>query len=405
MWWRKSQQPRPRRPFSPPSRRSIRNVVGLSLALAVLSFSTVFNYIQRARLFATDGVEDQSIVITGTGTATRWFKVQGDVTEVRRLSQWMLGGVTYKIVRPLIPLQSIVVSEPTTDDFSTMTMDRSLRHLSIGRQPTRKPLYSPPLKPHERPLLVETRLDDHLASLSQLTRLEDLRLHDISLDGRGLSALTGLSNLRRFALTIHPDAEPPNIEVVYRHLERMQSVEWLELDGVLLHAGHIGRLNSLPHLHTLCVAIAGDGDEERINRLQFASLSQLKHVTRVLIRQNTRNPMPRRLYALPIPNAVLDAVARIPSLQSLSVEYAPATAEGLKRLARSKTLETLQLLGQTMTADDALIICQFPSLKRLEWSEQPDDDALGVLDGQRRISCGRASSNSPSQTEQISSWP
>ncbi len=399
MWLWISESVRPRWQFSMPSRRAICVLAILTMGLVVLLFPCLSQAVTRARLYRASSVEDVTLATTGPGTRTKWFNVCADRAAATSIPSWCVYCGLYPWIRPFLRIQAIDVNEPGVDDFGRVAADPGLQRLSLGNQRTNKLAMTPAISESQQPLLITERIDNYLKSLTRLSALEELSFCNVSLEGHGLEHVAKLPSLRKLRLTIHRDAEPPDLKILYSHLERMTHLEWLDLDSALLHADYVRQLNSLPDLKTLSIEIKGGCGQLRVP-LHFESLSQLRTIRRVLLRFLLWDEVKFQPCSEHVPTAILQAVASMPELESLAIEYASVGPEGLKTLDQAKALHTLQLLAQQLTRADIHQISQLPHITTLGYAQHPDIAALDELKHTQFISHGFIS-NSPSQTERL----
>jgi hypothetical protein len=238
--------------------------------------------------------------------------------------------------------------ERDADGFPTL-IDLARDRVSADDQTIQAVLEFPALK--KLRLAVSQAEPETISALGSLTGLDELLLQDMAIsDDEMIRLLAAMPRLRRLTLrrlsgvtnvTVRALADCPRLEV-------LALIEMNEVTG----AG-LDRLQSIKRLRALDLRNCGQLGAE-----DLARLSNLKGLADLKIGGPVVN------------DELMEFVSRFPSLQSLTIEDAGVTSEGLLRLANARELaerlRSLTIARSFRVTDEALVVlASFPNLESL----------------------------------------
>lgn len=214
----------------------------------------------------------------------------------------------------------------------------------------------------------EVRLiDECLAAIGNMTRLETLHLSGLPLHGRGLACLAGLKELKSLEVSFwNKDwkgsrLDEPVVEDCLRAIVALTQLEWLRLENLRLRNEGLVCLANLANLKTLCLS--------RLNTDHPPTLSHLPALPRLEA---------LGVDALEIQDADLRRLAALPRLKSLSLGpclfshfshgHALLTPAGLAVLGSLDSLEQVQLGYDVKSPEEINALGTIRHLKRLHVS-------------------------------------
>ncbi|HEU0120811.1 MAG TPA: hypothetical protein VFQ91_09825 [Bryobacteraceae bacterium] len=223
-----------------------------------------------------------------------------------------------------------------------------------------------------------------LAPLAAMTRMEDLDLHGTGIRDESLIALAGMQSLRRLDLqgTALTDAAA-------EQLARLTNLESLNLYRTKISNAGLEKLRTLRKLRQIDIRytrVTASGVEVfraalPQARVQFAG-GAARHVSKIVppdsadagvlaawIRSLGGSERPEDGYVslrgIPLPQAAVVALARMPGLRTLDLEATDLGDSALPALAAIPTLEELSL-NSTQVSDAGLAaLARLPRLRRL----------------------------------------
>lgn len=178
----------------------------------------------------------------------------------------------------------------------------------------------------------ERRRQGCLPPLSKLTRLQQLDLRDVSLDGESLKGLARLKSLSLARTGFDDDAAVGHECLVA--IGETCSLEHLDMHGMKIRGDSLAFLSQLGELKSLALSfVSTDGP------------SLLKHLP----------PLPRLemldLGYCDVSDEDLAYLPTLPRLKALDLSRTLVTAQGLSRLASLKSLEELALDGDMVSPE------------------------------------------------------
>ena len=237
---------------------------------------------------------------------------------------------------------------------------------------------------------VSDEITECLQHFAGLTRLS---LNDVSLSRRGLEALqrTSIENLSFWSVTLvspwhETDAIhlPPKLRTlsirgwsgdlsVYSSLDRLTELEELVITGATLCDDQMTRICKLTKLRTLRLrgnlAISSDG-LLGIKNLRDLSILELDCAESL------------------IDDSVVNAIASLPELWSLTIAAANASSSSWSKLGDCNSLERLYLVGCPRDESNLAGIAEIKQLERIgfeDWGKPVSEKVLGHLKEMNRL--------------------
>jgi beta-lactamase regulating signal transducer with metallopeptidase domain/Leucine-rich repeat (LRR) protein len=208
------------------------------------------------------------------------------------------------------------------------------------------------------------QLDQGMACLADLTKLEELDLELTYIGDAGLAHLKGLNKLKRLYLMKSDTTRREITDKGMAHLSGLAALEKLILPWGVTDEGlaHLSRSDSLKEL-----VVSGDGFGHKGLEL----ISGMKSLRKLSIGVNKN-----------ITDADMAALARCTGLKELDLRYCPVTDAGFAQLKSLKYLKKLTIYKTKITGEGLAVLKQLPSLTELKLvSMTLGENGLAHLEG------------------------